>query len=328
MATKIQLTRRTLLAATSAALTTPGIVRANTGFPDQPIRLIVPWSAGGATDMVLRVIGEAVAKNLGQPVITDNRPGASGTMGASYLAGQARPDGYTLSQMPTTVLRMPYMSNSVSFDPLKDFTWVSQLTGYTFGIAVRADSPFKKLQDLFDWAKANPGKLTYGTSGVGTSIHLTMEQIALDRGLDLLHVPFRGVADDMVALMGGSVMASADSSGWAPLVADGKLRLLCVWTAERLKQFPDVPTLRECGIDMVVTSAFGVAGPKDMDPAVVNKLDTAFEVALKDPSVLAIFERLDQVPAYLNNAAYTAAVQHAITSERPLLQRLNLLIQR
>ncbi len=322
------LTRRTLLAAASTTLAMPGIVRANTSYPNQPIRLIVPWSAGGSTDVVLRAIGDTVGKELGQPVVADNRPGAGGTLGAQLLATQGRPDGYMLSQMPMGVLRVPYMNASAGFDPLKDFTYISQLTGYTFGIVVREDSPFKTLQDLLDWAKANPGKLTYGSPGVATSLHLTMEQIAVDRELEFLHVPFRGNADNNTALLSGSVMCIADSSAWAPLVVAGKFRALCVWTPERVKQFPDVPTLRECGIDKVITSPFGIAGPKGMNPEVVAKLDGAFARAMRDPMVLSILERLDQLPDYLNSADYLAAVQNTITTERPMLDKLNLLMQR
>ncbi len=323
----VHLTRRTVLAAASASLAMPGILRAQSDFPNQPIRLIVPWPPGGSTDIAMRAIGDVVARVLGKPVVTDNKPGAGGSMGATYLTTQARPDGYTLSQIPMSALRMPYMNNSATYNPLTDFTWISQLTGYTFGVAVRADSPFKTFQELLDWAKEHPGELIYGTSGVGTSIHLTMERIAADRGLELLHVPFRGVAEDMVALLSGSIMCSADSSAWAPMVLDGKMRLLCVWTPERIAQFPDVPTLRECGIDLVVTSPFGVAGPKGMDPAVVAKLDGAFATAIRDPMIIDVLKRIDQFPDYLNSADYTVATRNAIETELPLLRRLNLLVR-
>ncbi len=330
MTTKINLTRRGLLATATAStvLAMPGIVRADSNFPNQPIRMLIPWTAGGASDIVMRAISDAASKALGKPVIADNRPGAGGILGAQYVSTQSQPDGYTLTQIPMGALRLPYMNNSATFDPLKDFTYISQLSGYTFGVVVNAASPFKTFQDLLDWAKAHPGELTYGTPGVGTSLHLTMEQIAVDLGLEFLHVPFRGVAENNTALLGQSIMCSADVTGWAPLVADGKFRLLCVWSTERLKQFPDAPTLRECGIDKVITSPFGVAGPKGMDPAVTAKLDAAFNTAMKDPNVLSILERLDLIPDYLNSADYTAAVQRSIATERPVLEKLNLLMQR
>ncbi len=327
MIAKTTLTRRGLIATASSILAMPSIVRAD-NYPSQTIRMIVPWAAGGASDIVMRAIGDAASKVLGKPLIADNRSGAGGIMGAQMLATQAQPDGYTISQMPMGVLRMPYMINSARFDPEKDFTWISQLSGYTFGVVVHKDSPFQTFQQMLDWAKEHPGELTYGTPGVGTSLHLTMEQIAVDRGLEFLHVPFRGVAETNTAVLGKSIMCSADVTGWAPLVKDGRMRLLCVWTPERIHQFPDAPTLRECGIDMVVTSPFGVGGPKGMDPAIVAKLDAAFEVALQDTIVKNLFEQLDLLPNYLNSAAYTASVMKTIADERPILQRLNLLIQR
>lgn len=235
------LARRTLLA---SALAAPAIAQP-ARFPNQPIRMIVPWPAGGSSDLSMRAICEAAGKRLGQTIVTDNRPGAAGTLGAVHLATQGKPDGYTLSQMPITTLRMPVMTSPPPYDPVADFTWIAQLTGYTFGVVVRADAQWADFRSLLDWAKAHPGQLTYGTPGAGTSLHIAMEQIAAKVGAQFLHVPFRGGAETNTALLSGTVMAVADSSGWAPLVEDGKFRLLCVWNATRAKRFPNVPTLRE-----------------------------------------------------------------------------------
>lgn len=314
--------RRALLLGAAGALAAPALARA-TSFPDRPIRLICPWTAGGSTDIQMRSLAEAASKILGQPMIVENRPGAGGTLGASALL-QARPDGYTLSQMPITVFRYPFMQATPGWDPLTDFTYISHITGYLFGVVVRADSQFRTFQELMAWAKANPGKLTYGTPGAGSTLHITMEQLALRAGAEFLHVPFRGVADNQTALLAGTVMASADSSGWAQLVRDGRLRLLVTWGAERAKNFPDVPTLKELGYEIVSASPYGFAGPKGMEPAVVRVLDDAFRRAIEDPAHMAILERFDMSPFYLPPDQYVAFVAQQTEQEREMVQRLGL----
>jgi tripartite-type tricarboxylate transporter receptor subunit TctC len=320
-----RLPRRALLAgaaALAAPLAAPAIARAST-FPDRPIRLICPWTAGGSTDLQMRAIAEAAGKILGQPMVIENRPGAGGTLGATMLL-QSRPDGYTLAQLPITVFRYPFMQATPQWNPLTDFTYISHITGYLFGVVVRADSEFRTFGDLMAWAKANPGKLTYGTPGVGSSLHITMEQLALKAGVEFLHVPFRGVAENQTALLAGTVMATADSSGWAQLVRDGRLRLLVTWGAERAKSFPDTPTLKELGYEIVSASPYGYGGPKGMDPAVVRTLDDAFRRAIDDPGHLAILERFDMAPWYLNSADYTAFAARQTEEERAMVQRLGL----
>src|SRR6185295_13991030 len=139
-------------------------------FPERPVTLIVPWPAGGSTDVALRALADTTSKYLGQRIVIDNRPGASGTIGPTWLARNGKPDGYVVSQMPITVFRLPHMTK-VDFDPMTDFSWIINLTGYTFGVVVRADSPFKTWQDVIAYARANPGKFTYATPGNGTSLH-------------------------------------------------------------------------------------------------------------------------------------------------------------
>src|SRR5688500_2606441 len=146
-------------------------------FPSKPVTLIVPWPAGGSTDIAMRAMAESASKVLGQPVVVDNKAGGSGTVGPATMAASAKPDGYTIAQIPITVFRLPLMQ-STPWDALKDFTYIVHLTGYTFGITTKADSPFKTFQDVIDFAKKNPGKVTYATPGAGTSLHIGMEQIA------------------------------------------------------------------------------------------------------------------------------------------------------
>jgi tripartite-type tricarboxylate transporter receptor subunit TctC len=316
-----QITRRTSLALGVAALAAPAIGQG--AFPNRPIRLICPWPAGGVTDTQMRVFAEAVSKHLPQPVVIENRPGASGTLGAIAMRA-ARPDGYLLTQFPITVFRFPFMQDNPAWNPLTDFTYVAHVTGYLFGVAVRADSDFRTFQDLIAWAKANPGRLSYGTPGVGTTLHITMERIALAARVELLHVPFRGFADNSTALLGGTTMALADSSSWVPLVEAGRMRLLCVWTAERVARFPDVPTLRELGYDIVATSPYGVGGPAGMDPAVVRTLETALLKAIEEPAHLEVLARFDMGKEPMGHAEYTEVVKRMVEIEREFVQRLGL----
>jgi tripartite-type tricarboxylate transporter receptor subunit TctC len=292
-------------------------------FPSKPVTLIVPWPAGGSTDLVMRAIAEGAAKHLGQPIVVENKPGASGTAGPATMAAAAKPDGYTVAQMPITIFRLPHMVKT-TFDPIKDFTYIIHLTGYTFGVVVKADAPWKTFQDLVEYARANPGKVTYGTPGTGTSLHITMEQIAAKAGIKWTQVPFKGAAETNAAVMGGHVNAVADSTGWAPLVDSGDLRLLTIWSAQRTKRWPQVPTLRESGIDMVSNSPYGLAGPKGMDPKVVQILHDAFRKALDEPVVAASFEKYDQGADYLGTADYNKLVVAKVAEEKAIIEALGL----
>jgi len=317
----ITLTRRALGGLAAASLASPALAQAR--FPERPIRLICPWGAGGPTDIQMRALGEAAARRLGQPVIVENRAGAGGVLGPQQLL-QERPDGYVLSQMPIIVFRHPQMAARALFNPLEDFTYVIHVTGYLFGTVVRADAPWRTLAEFLDHAKANPGRVNYGTPGVGTSLHITMEQIAVQRGIDWTHVPFRGWAENAQALLGGQIQASADSSGWAELVRGGQLRLLATWGAARAKRFPDAPTLRESGVDIVSASPYGLAGPKGMAPEVVRVLHDAFKDALFDPAHQAVLERFDMSPWHLGPDEYASFARAQYAEEGAMIRRLGL----
>ncbi len=320
--------RRTFLGVSSAVAGTaafpallPSTAKAQS-FPSRTIRYICPWPAGGSTDVVMRAIAESAGKALGQTVIVENKPGASGTLGAIEMAS-ARGDGYTLAQLPISVLRTPHMQK-VQFDPLKDFTWIACLTGYTFGIVVQAASPIKSIKDLVDYAKANPGSFTYGTTGNGTSPHLAIEQFAQAAGIKLQPVPYKGNAENMQAILGGHIMAASDATGWGPHVDAGKLRLLATYGSKRTKRWPTVPTLDELGYKTVSDSPFGVCGPKNMEPAVVKILHDAFKKTLEDPAVLSVFDKYDQTIIYLDTAAYTKYATDTFHGEKMLIERLGL----
>jgi tripartite-type tricarboxylate transporter receptor subunit TctC len=313
--------RHVLLAGAATSLALPTWVRAQ-AFPSRPVRYICPWPAGGSTDAVIRAFAESAAKTLGQPVIVDNKPGAGGMLGANELVS-AKPDGHTLSQLPHGVFRIPHMQKT-TFDTLKDFSWIACLTGYTFGLVVPTDSPIKSIKDLVDYAKANPDKFTYGHTGIGTSPHLAVEEFAQRAGIKLTHVPFKGNADNMQAILGGHTMAASDATGWAPHVASGKLRLLATYGSKRSKRWPDVPTLDELGYKTVSDSPFGVCGPKGMEPAVVRTLQDAFKKTLEDPAVLATLDKFDQSVIYMDSETYTRWARETFAAEKATIERLGM----
>lgn len=314
--------RRTILSAAAGVLALSGAAVADT-YPSKPVTFIVPWPAGGSSDLTMRALADAASKHLGQPIVVENRAGASGTAGPAVMAASAKPDGYTVAQMPITVFRLPHMVKT-SFDPSKDFTYILNVTGYTFGVVVKADAKWKTFGELVADAKANPGKISYGTPGAGTSLHITMEQIASMAGVKFTHVPFKGGAETNAAVMGGHVSAVADSTGWGSLVDAKELRLLVIWGQQRSKRWPDVPTLKEAGFDLVSNSPFGIAGPKGMDPKVVAKLHDAFKKGMEEPAYAEAMKKFDMEPFYMATADYDRFARASIAQEAKLIEMLGL----
>lgn len=293
-------------------------------FPAKPITLICPWSAGGGTDLHLRKLAELASRHLGQPVVVENRPGGSGMNGPATMAKTAKPDGYTISQLAITAFRVPHMQK-VDWDPLNDFSYIIGVSGYTFGIVVKADSPFRTFRELIDYAKANPGKLSYGTPGTGTSLHLAMEEIAVKAGVQFLHVPFKGQADSAQALMGGHIMAQVDSTGWARQVDAGTFRLLATLGDRRTRW--NAPTVKELGIDTVSNSPYGFVGPKGMAPQVVKRLHDAFKLAIDEPENTKILQQLDQLYWYKSSEDYARWAAETYKAERATIARVGLLVK-
>jgi tripartite-type tricarboxylate transporter receptor subunit TctC len=290
-------------------------------FPTRPVTLVVPFAAGGTTDVGLRALAAATEKHLGQSIVIENRTGAGGVLGPLQMATNSAPDGYTIAQIPITVFRYPF-TRKTSFDPINDFSYIMSLSGYTFGIVVKKDAPWATFQDMLADAKANPGKISYGTPGAGTTLHLTMEQLAKERGIKWTHVPFRGTSESANALLGGHINAVADASGWAPLVESGQLRLLVIWTDKRSKSWPNVPTLKESGIAMVSNSPFGLAGPKGMAPKLVKTLHDAFKKGMEEKSYVETIAKIDQEPFYLNTEDYRAFVLRTVAEQKQLMEEL------
>jgi tripartite-type tricarboxylate transporter receptor subunit TctC len=313
------------LASTAAALAGGALsvhAQPNESFPSRPITLWVPWPAGGGTDLTMRLLADLAGKQLGQRVIVENRAGAGGTLAMPVLQ-QAAPDGYTLAQMPQPVFRAPW-TQKVLWDPVRDTTPVIQISGVTFGIVVPASSPFKTLDDLFAWAKAHPGELTVSTNGVGTTPHVVMDELMAKRSLSYIHVPYKGTAEQMLAVTSGQVMVGINSNGFAPFVDGGKLRLLVTFGERRTKRWPTVPTLKELGHGIVASSPYGLAGPKGLPAAVVQTLHDAFKAAMNDPVHVAELAKYDQELNYLGPDDYGRAMRDTYAQEKRTVERLGL----
>jgi tripartite-type tricarboxylate transporter receptor subunit TctC len=312
---------RTLLAFAAVATFLLPAVAADT-YPTRPVTLIVPWPAGGSTDTHLRKLSEIASRHLGQPIVIENKPGAGGMLGPSGMARSAAPDGYTLSQLTVVAFRQPYMQK-VDWDPLRDFTYVIGVSGYTFGMVVKSDSPFKTFDELMAYAKANPGKMSYASTGTGTSPHLLVEDLAAKAGVQFLHVPYKGNADSTQALMGGHVMAQSDATGWGKFVDQGVFRLLVTFGDQRTRW--GAPTAKELGYDIVSYSPYGIVGPRGMDPKVVKIIHDAFKKAIDDPENQRVLQQLDQVYWYKSSEDYSRWAAETFVSERALIERLGLM---
>jgi tripartite-type tricarboxylate transporter receptor subunit TctC len=291
-------------------------------FPSRPVTLLVTFPAGGPTDIAGRALAEATSKYLGQQVVVENRPGATGTLGAAALVN-ARPDGHTVSMIPITVLRLPHMEN-VAYDPMKDIRYVMGVSGYVFAYIVRADSPWRTMADLVASAKAYPDKITYGSHGIGGTVHLATEELSAAQGIKMNHIPFKGSADMLTAMLGGHLNVAVDSTGAVPHVAAGKARVLAVMTEKRTPVWPDVPTLTELGYGIVSTSPYGIGVPAATPPAVVKALHDAFKKGLEDPIHTKTLEKYNQPVWYLSTEDYTKWAREQYEKERKIINALGL----
>jgi tripartite-type tricarboxylate transporter receptor subunit TctC len=315
-------TRRDFLLSTSAALAGATTSVRAAGYPERPITFICPWPAGGTADATMRALCVAAGRHLGQPMVLENRAGASGMLGLKALAS-AKPDGYTVGQIPISVTRF-FQLGSVQVDPMKDLTYLARTSGQTFGVAVRAESPWKTLKELVAQAKANPGKVSYGTSGLGSAAHVGMEEFAMVAGVQFNAIPYKGGAPALQDLLGGQIDALADSSAWAPHVKSGKLRLLATWGEKRTQEFPEVQTLREQGFDVVVDAPNGVGAPKGLDPAIERRLREAFKAAVDSPEFTAACNKIDAPVLYLDGPDYEKYATAVYKKETQLIERLKL----
>ncbi|BEP65801.1 MULTISPECIES: tripartite tricarboxylate transporter substrate binding protein [unclassified Variovorax] len=296
-------TLATLLVAASAA--------AAHAWPDQPVTLVVPYTPGTGIDLIARQLSARLPAVLGQPVIVENVAGASGNIGSEKVA-RAKPDGYTLLVQVNTLVMNKGLYKSLAYDPVADFTPVSQTSWGTLLLVTNPSTQKAgSLAQLVATAKANPGKLTYATPGVGTPHHLSMALLMQGTGTDLLHVPYKGTAGAVTDLLGGRIDAM-----FLPVhvalqhIQAGKLKALATGSSHRLPQLPDVPTLAEAGVTADnVDMWYGVLAPKGTPANVVARLNTEIAAVLKAPEVAKSFESQGMVPASSTPAAFGALIQ-------------------
>ena len=262
-------------------------------YPTKPVTIVVPFSPGGATDIMSRLLAERLNKRLGQPVIVENKPGA-GTMIASEYVAKATPDGHTLLLAASSLGIAPSLYSKVNYDPIKDFTPVSQVASVVHVLVVHPSIPVKNVGELVTWLKANPTKANYGSVGAGTSTHLEAELFNSVAGVKMEHVPYKGSAPALMDLVGGQLQVMFDayaSSG--PFIKDGRVRLLAVTTAQRSKSLPDTPTVAKSGLPGYEAMPWlGFVAPAGTPAPVVNKLYNELHEVLKEPEVQEKFRSL------------------------------------
>jgi len=269
---------------------------ANDSFPSRPITMIVGYAAGGTSDVSIRYLANSVSKQLGQPVIVRNKAGAGGVVSLMELK-EAEPDGYTIGFLATGPVITSHMKE-LSFDPIKDFTPIAKISSAVYGFAVKADSKFETMADVISYAASNPGKVTYSTAGVGSPQHLVMLQLAEQAKLDIIHIPTGGGVPAVTQMMGGHVTGTSQTTEWKPFVKSGRARLLAMYSAQRLPEYPEVPTLVDLGYDIVAPSIYSIVGPAHMPQHIVMKLYNALETAMREPGYTALLEKFDLQPEF------------------------------
>ncbi len=282
--------RRTLLghAAAVAALAVHPFARAQADYPNQPIRWVVPYPAGGGTDVLARTVAEALRTPLGQQIVVDNRPGASTNIGAQLVA-TAKADGYTLMSADNALLAYnEHLFSKLPFSPEKDFTYVGGLSRFPLALVVHPGFEARTFQEFIAYARANPGKLNYASPGNGSPHHLAMEMFKNRTKTFLTHIPYRGAAPALQDVMGGQVPCMfLDLAAGLPVIQSGKVRALAIGSGRRAASLPQLPTLAEVGVPDAEVYAFqGVLGPAGLPPAIVSRLNGEINKALATPPVV------------------------------------------
>lgn len=318
----MKLKRRTFAAFCAAQFASLALAQTGaSNFPSRPITLVIPYTPGGATDRTFRALAQAASRYFPHPVVVENRPGGSGAVAISNMLGKA-PDGYTVTVIVSVLQRASYQ-NKFSFDTVKDLTPIIQVAGLQYGIVVHPDSPYKTLKDLLDAAKRQPGQLSYMSAGLGSGGHIYMEEIAAAAGgLQFNHIPANGDAQAAMALLGKQVdFIAVTPGGWESNVKAGKLRLLATLGEQRMKKFPDTPTVKELGYGVVHLTPLGLAGPKGLAPEIVKVLHDGFRKAMNDPEFIATMDQLEHPILYVGPEDYAKAWAASDIEERERVRK-------
>jgi tripartite-type tricarboxylate transporter receptor subunit TctC len=306
------MTRFLRLAAALAFVPLLALAQGASDYPSRSVTLVVPYSPGGLPDTVARVVGHKLSERWGQPVVVENRPGSNGVVAATYLATKAA-DGYTLLVTDGSMFSInPFIYSKLPYDAMKDFTFISLTARAPLFLAVHPSMPASTFEEFVKLVKANPGKYSYGSSGVGSIHHLTTEAMKAALGLDLLHVPFKGTGQSIPALVGNQVTAAFSAMpSLAGFVKQGKLKLLAVNSAKRSPLAPELPTIAELaipGFDFAPT--IGFSGPAGIPPAIAAKIGADVAAVVHDPALKDHMDKLGIEPEGLGPAEYRDQVIH------------------
>ena len=316
------LTRRPIAQAGLGLLAASALgARAQGAWPTKPVRVIVGFSAGGTTDVVARLMAKELTEALGQPFIVDNKPGGGSNI-ATDLVREAAPDGYTLLMMAVTSTINQTLYKNVKFKLERDFDGVVLCTKVPNILVVNPTVPAKTVKELIDWARANEGKVSYASSGSGTSIHMAGELFKLRTGLKTLHVPYKGSAPALTDLIGGQVQYMFDNmpSAW-PHVQGGKLRALAVTTRQRSPSAPDVPTMEESGVSPFdVTSWFGLVAPKGTPKAVQDRINQVVNAAFDKPEIKQAYAKLGAIAEKNSPQDFSRFIHDEVNSWAPVVK--------
>ena len=298
------------LAVGALSVATTSFAQTAATFPNQSIRMIVPYPPGGPTDITARVVAAEMMKTLGQNVVIDNRPGASGMIGSEMVTKSA-PDGYTLLANASIHVINPSVYPDMRFDAIKDFTPITQLAQVPLVLVVPANSPIKSVKDLVEFAKANPGKVNFGSAGSASAQHLAGESFKIAAGIQMQHIPYKGSAPALTDLAGGQLQLMFDSMPSAtPMINSGKLRAIAVTTSTRAKARPDLPTIAESGFPgFDISTWYAYWAPKGTPFDIVEKLSAAAAQALKNPEVIAKYEAMGAEPVGSTPAQFATYVE-------------------
>jgi tripartite-type tricarboxylate transporter receptor subunit TctC len=317
--------RRTLLAAAALLAAAPLARAQQAPWPSRPLRVIVPYPAGGNADAIGRFVADRLSAALGQQAIVENRAGAGATIGAQ-AAARAPADGYTLLLAPTAVFAITHHLRRVPYDPEGDFVPIASLSSSYGIVAARKDLPANTMPELVALAKKEPGKLTFGSAGTATATHLSGEIVHHKAGIKVLHVPYKGSAESLADLMGGRIDLIYDPVALAQVKA-GTVKALAATSAVRHPELPDVPTLREQGLDVPGGSWFGLFAPKGTPPEVVARIGAELERALAQPTARETLLKFSQYPDYLGTAAFAARIREDSATYRALIDAAGIKVE-
>jgi tripartite-type tricarboxylate transporter receptor subunit TctC len=296
-------------------------------FPNKPVRILVPYAAGGAVDVLARTIGQSLSKNWGQQPVIENRPGAGGII-ASQALTQSPPDGYTLILVASGHPLNQFFYPKLPYDTFKDFTAISEVAASPLAIVVSKSSPMKNLQELLSTARAKPEALSYGMSGNGTSAHLAGELLNYMAKVKILAIPYKGGAPALTAVIAGEIPMSVNPLPEVVGQLDSTVRALAVTTAQRAKALPDVPTVAESGLPGYDASVWwGFLGPAGMAPDLVARINADLAAALRDPVVLTALEKMGATPVGSSPQEFDAYMRAEAAKWEPVLKEANIKVQ-